>query len=107
MSCTQVSNEYGMCGKDPAYLRQLVAMVKAGLGRATIVYTTDPPWLLQQGSLPGTEMYTCVPLYPRRSLLSFIKLGTRPGGGLRFCYSAIWASVCMCLRTVVQEAIAH
>ena len=50
-----------MCGSDRQYLRQLSAAVRDALGSATYVYTTDPPWLLHKGSLPGPEVYTCAP----------------------------------------------
>ena len=54
-----------MCGSEHEYLHQLAAAVRSVLGPATYVYTTDPPWLLTKGSMPGTEVYSCVP-QPRR-----------------------------------------
>ncbi len=57
----QIANEYGMCGSDKQYLHELAAAVRSNLGRATVVYTTDPPWLLDKGSIAGPEVFTCVP----------------------------------------------
>ena len=48
-----------MCGSEHEYLHQLAAAVRSVLGPATYVYTTDPPWLVTKGSMPGTEIYTC------------------------------------------------
>ena len=47
-----------MCGSDKQYLHKLAVAVRSVLGRATVVYTTDPPWLLDKGSLAGTEVFT-------------------------------------------------
>jgi hypothetical protein len=49
-----------MCGSEHEYLHQLAAAVRSVLGPAIYVYTTDPPWLVTKGSMPGTEVYTCV-----------------------------------------------
>ena len=49
-----------MCGSEHEYLHQLAAAVRSVMGPATYVYTTDPPWLLTKGSMPGTEVYSCV-----------------------------------------------
>ena len=48
-----------MCGSDKQYLHELAVAVRGALGRATIVYTTDPPWLLDKGSIAGPEVFTC------------------------------------------------
>ncbi len=48
-----------MCGSDKQYLHELAAAVRSNLGHATIVYTTDPPWLLDKGSIAGPEVFTC------------------------------------------------
>ena len=62
----QLENEYGYC--EPAYgierarryMRALRAMARKGLGDDVILYTTDPPYLLHEGSLPGGEVFRCV-----------------------------------------------
>ena len=62
----QLENEYGYC--EPAYtiersrryMRALKAMARQGLGDNVILYTTDPPYLLNEGSLPGDEVYRLV-----------------------------------------------
>ena len=59
-----------MCGSDKQYLRSLAKAVRDVLGFATYVYTTDPPWLIRKGSLPGTVIYTCA-LDPASSSLTF------------------------------------
>ena len=52
-----------MCGSEHEYLHQLAAAVRSVMGPATYVYTTDPPWLLTKGSMPGTEVYSCVGMH--------------------------------------------
>lgn len=57
-----MENEYGYCGSDSDYIRHLLATAKAALGDDVIFYTTDPPSLIQAGSLPGDELYTLAPI---------------------------------------------
>ena len=54
----QVENEYGYCGSDSTYIRHLVQAARNTLGNDVILYTTDPPTLAADGSLPGKEVYT-------------------------------------------------
>ncbi len=62
----QLENEYGYC--EPAYgiqrarnyMRALKRLARQGLGEEVVLYTTDPPYLLNEGSLPGDEVYRCV-----------------------------------------------
>ena len=55
---SQVENEYGYCGSDASYIRHLVQEARQILGDDVILYTTDPPTLAADGSLPGDEVYT-------------------------------------------------
>jgi hypothetical protein len=55
-----VENEYGFRGSNQEYLRALIRIARASLGKDVIIYTTDPPALAARGSLPGGEVYTCV-----------------------------------------------
>ena len=54
----QVENEYGYCGSSKTYLRNLIATAKASLGKEAVIFTTDPPYNVEKGSLPGDEVYT-------------------------------------------------
>ena len=54
----QVENEYGYCGSDAGYIRHLVRAARRILGDSVVLYTTDPPSLVANGSLPGDEVYT-------------------------------------------------
>ena len=74
MEYPQIANEYGMCGSDKQYLHELAAAVRGVLGRRTIVYTTDPPWLLDKGSIAGPEVFTCAST-PAASLCPRLRLG--------------------------------
>lgn len=56
----QIENEYGFVGGDLAYVRHLVNLAQGLLGKEAILYTTDPPPVVQKGSLPGDEVFTCV-----------------------------------------------
>lgn len=60
----QIENEYGFCGKDKAYLRYLAATAKRLLGQDVLLYTTDPPTVAAEGSLPGDEVLTTVDFGP-------------------------------------------
>lgn len=54
----QIENEYGFCGQpDRPYLEHLVATVRHHLGPDVLIYTTDPPDVLDIGTLP-TEVYS-------------------------------------------------
>ena len=54
----QVENEYGYCGSNAGYIRHLVHVARRILGDSVVLYTTDPPSLAANGSLPGDEVYT-------------------------------------------------
>ena len=55
----QIENEYGFVGGDLNYVRHLVNLAQGILGKEAILYTTDPPPVVQKGSLPGDEVFTC------------------------------------------------
>ena len=44
-------------------MRHLTAIAKAALGPDHILFTTDPPVHVKKGSLPGSELLTCGPLW--------------------------------------------
>ena len=54
----QVENEYGFCGHSKGYLRNLIGLARKTFGDDTIVFTTDPPSIVDAGSIPGDEVYT-------------------------------------------------
>ena len=57
-------------------MRHLIAIAKKAFGDDHILFTTDPPPLVQQGSLRGSELLTCArcpcstPSCPPRSVHS-------------------------------------
>ena len=53
----QVENEFGFVGPNEKYMRHLVQTARASLGERALIYTTDPPPNIAQGSLPGDEVY--------------------------------------------------
>ena len=53
-----MENEYGFCGDSKSYLRNLIAAAKAAFGEDMIIFTTDPPSIVEKGSLEGDEVYT-------------------------------------------------
>ena len=57
----QIENEFGFCGQpDQAYLRHLADLVRKHLGPDVLIYTTDPPDVLDIGTLPN-EVYSYAP----------------------------------------------
>lgn len=54
----QVENEYGFCGSSKSYIRSLITTAKAAFGEDMIIFTTDPPSIVESGSLAGDEVYT-------------------------------------------------
>ena len=54
----QVENEYGFCGSSKAYIRSLIATAKEAFGKDMIIFTTDPPSIVERGSIAGDEVYT-------------------------------------------------
>ena len=57
----QIENEYGFVGGDLNYVRHLVGLARGILGQEAILFTTDPPPVVQKGSLPGDEVFTYAP----------------------------------------------
>ncbi len=55
----QIENEFGFVGPNEPYMRHLIAIAKKAFGDDHILFTTDPPPLVQQGSLRGSELLTC------------------------------------------------
>ena len=61
----QIENEYGFCGDDAEYIRQLLRVAKHHLGDDGVVYyTTDPPSVIDKGTLKGGEIYSAVDFGP-------------------------------------------
>jgi len=54
---SQVENEYGFCGDSKTYLRNLIGVAKKAMGEV-VIFTTDPPSIVKQGSIAGEEVYT-------------------------------------------------
>jgi beta-galactosidase len=56
----QIENEYGFCWREPdrKYLEFLEDKVHQYLGSDALIYTTDPPSVIQKGSLPGKDVYS-------------------------------------------------
>ena len=54
----QVENEYGFCGSSKNYIRSLIATAKAAFGEEMIIFTTDPPSIVERGSIAGDQVYT-------------------------------------------------
>lgn len=52
----------GSWGPDRAhkYLRHLIATARRELGPNVLLYTTDPPNQIEQGTLRGDEVFSCV-----------------------------------------------
>lgn len=59
-SPVQIENEYGFChlSPDQEYLEFLKDRIHKYLGKDTIIYTTDPPSVIQKGTLRGSEVYS-------------------------------------------------
>lgn len=59
----KVENEYGFCENSPdaAYLTFLRDLASQLLGPETLLYTTDPPYVAEKGSLWGKQVYSCAP----------------------------------------------
>ena len=55
----QLENEYGFLRveNDKRYMRHLVHLARRDLGDDILLFTTDPPPVLEYGSLPGDEIY--------------------------------------------------
>ena len=59
-SCVaQIENEFGSVGPNDNYMRHLLNTARASLGSTAIIYTTDPPPYLAQGTVAGEEEYRC------------------------------------------------
>ena len=63
----QIENEYGFCGiHDVPYLRALISIARANLGDKLILFTVDPPSKIDQGTISGDEVFSCVRLWGLR-----------------------------------------
>ncbi|KAK9816677.1 hypothetical protein WJX72_003581 [[Myrmecia] bisecta] len=60
----QVENEYGFFGPDPDYIRHLAALAKSALGDEAVIFTTDPPSIIANGTLAGDQVYSVVDFPP-------------------------------------------
>ncbi len=56
----QIENEFGFIGPNVPYLKELLRIARANLGEDVIIYTTDPPPRLANGTIPGPDVYTWV-----------------------------------------------
>ena len=58
----QLENEYGFHGdaNDKRYMRHLVKLARRDLGDDIMLFTTDPPPVVEKGSLPGDEIFRWV-----------------------------------------------
>lgn len=54
----QVENEYGFCGNNKPYLRNLIQAAKRNFGEEMVVFTTDPPTIIEDGSIKGDEVFS-------------------------------------------------
>lgn len=59
----QIENEYGFCplAPDAKYLSFLKDRIHQYLGKDTIIYTTDPPSVIDKGTIFGRDVYSCAP----------------------------------------------
>lgn len=55
---SQIENEFGFVGPDLPYLKELLRIAREILGDDVIIYTTDPPPRLANGTIPGPDVYT-------------------------------------------------
>lgn len=55
----QLENEYGFIGDahDKRYMRHLVNLARKALGDEIVLFTTDPPPVVEKGSLPDDEIF--------------------------------------------------
>ncbi|KAL0019729.1 hypothetical protein WJX77_006458 [Trebouxia sp. C0004] len=62
----QLENEYGFIGDahDKQYMRHLVKLAKKALGDEIVLFTTDPPPVVEKGSLPDDEIFSVVDFGP-------------------------------------------
>ena len=57
LSPSQVENEYGFCGDSKPYLRNLIGVARKAMGDV-VIFTTDPPSIIEKGSIAGDEVYS-------------------------------------------------
>ncbi|KAK9826432.1 hypothetical protein WJX81_005107 [Elliptochloris bilobata] len=67
----QIENEFGFYGPDEAYLRHLVGLARSVLGNDVVLYTTDPPPYIANGTLPGDALFSTVDFGPGWYNLSY------------------------------------
>ena len=55
----QLENEYGFIGDvhDKQYMRHVVKLARKALGDEIVLFTTDPPPVVEKGSLPDDEIF--------------------------------------------------
>ena len=58
----QVENEFGFVGPNEPYLRHIVQTARQGLGDEVVLYSTDPPSVINKGTLGGHYVYACAAL---------------------------------------------
>lgn len=58
----QIENEYGFCWRAPdrKYLQFLTDKLRLYLGEDVIIYSTDPPAVIERGTLPGKDVFSYV-----------------------------------------------
>ena len=57
----QIENEFGFVGPDENYLRHLHTLARDNLVDDVVLFSTDPPAVIDKGSLGGGYSYACVP----------------------------------------------
>ena len=51
--CQQIENEFGFVGPNEPYLRHLHTLARDNLGDGVQLFSTDPPAVIDKGSLGG------------------------------------------------------
>ena len=55
----QVENEFGFVGPNEPYLRHLNSTARNALGDNVVLYSTDPPSVIDDGTLGGNYVFAC------------------------------------------------
>ena len=56
-----MENEFGFVGPNEPYLRHLNDTARNGLGNSVVLYSTDPPSVIDKGTLGGNYVFACAP----------------------------------------------
>lgn len=69
-----MENELGFFGKEKGlakvhdYLRALINLTRSLVGDEVLLFTVDPPYAIEYGTLYGDEIYSTVDFYPGTDL---------------------------------------